>query len=99
MKQTPAHETQPVTADFLVLVGILQFGNILTNNAAYLQMLPEKVRTCLHRPSCISLELSLSWRFAKVTACNRRIFADVIVYIFAQWHATYLVEAVAVYIS
>ena len=28
----------------------------------------------------------------------RRIFADVIVYIFAHWHTTYLIEAVAVYI-
>ena len=29
----------------------------------------------------------------------RRIFADVIVYIFAFWHTTYLIAAVAVYMS
>ena len=29
----------------------------------------------------------------------RRIFADVIVYIFAHLHTTYLIEAVAVYMS
>ena len=29
----------------------------------------------------------------------RQIFADVIVYIFAHWHTTYLIEAVAVYMS
>ena len=36
---------------------------------------------------------------AVVLDCNRRIFADVIVYIFAHWHTTYIIEALAVYMS
>ena len=43
----------------------------------------------------LSAFLSQKKRYTK----NRRIFADVIVDIFAHEHTTYLIEAVAVYMS